>query len=203
MCMQLGTGSKVMLAPLLSWWEEPASQNRGWGLVLVSRQIWQSDWLLWRSHRCTRETVSDSSSSSLFVCLLIFRQRNEQNQWWDRCFFSIFFLTKMFFSKSYTFCCKKIKLLCLCLGFKRMQIKRAGDGECTPQRMWKIRPSYLMEVNKYFSYFFTVTLQLCDISKWHKSYLLVNLLRGLIYIYTKTTGLDNCQWWNKENNAAR
>lgn len=30
----------------------------------------------------------------------------------------------------------------------------------------------------------------CDSSKWHKFYLLVNLLGGLIYIYTKTTGLD-------------
>lgn len=76
-------------------------------------------------------------------------------------------------------------------------LKHAGtEGTQSPKNP-KIRSSCLAltQVNKDF--FFTVTLYPCDISKWHKFYLLVNLLGGLIYTYTKTTGPHICQ----ENNA--
>lgn len=57
MCMQLGTGSRVMLAPptLLQWAESVSRAEDGHWCVVPTDP---SDWLLSHSQRCTRKTES-------------------------------------------------------------------------------------------------------------------------------------------------
>lgn len=96
MCMQLGTDSKVMLAPPFSWWEEPAGQteNEHW-CWCPDRSVWLVTFTFTEMHKGNCEWFF---FFCLFVCFLISWQRNERNQWRDCCFFSFF--NYMFFSKS-------------------------------------------------------------------------------------------------------
>ena len=64
--MQLGTGSKVMLAPDLSWWEESAGRTEDERWCLAPRQI--SPIGYFHIQRYARGETA-SGSSSLLVCL--------------------------------------------------------------------------------------------------------------------------------------
>lgn len=68
MCMQLGTGSKVMLAPDLSWWEESAGRTEDEHWCLASRQI--SPIGYFHIQRCARGKLRAALLLCLFVCLL-------------------------------------------------------------------------------------------------------------------------------------
>lgn len=108
MCMQLGTGSKVMLAPNLSWWEESAGRTEDEHWCLASRQI--SPIGYFHIQRCARVGNCERLffSARLSVSLTT-RQRNEQNQRRD-CFFFFpffFFLTMCFSQKVKLFVVKK------------------------------------------------------------------------------------------------
>lgn len=98
MCMQLGTGSKVMLAPPFSWWEESAGQTEDehW-CWCPDRSVWLVTFTFTEMHK---GTVSDSSFR--FVCLFpnILTKKLTESVTVLLLFFLFFFFNYMFSSKS-------------------------------------------------------------------------------------------------------
>lgn len=95
MCMQLGTCSKVMLAPPFSWWEESAgwTEDEHWRWC-PDRSVWLVTITFTEMHEGKLWAII---LFCLFVRSLLSRQRNEWNQWGDTFFLSFFFLNYVVF----------------------------------------------------------------------------------------------------------